>query len=116
MGARIDIPQGALAALCTRWQISELALFGSVLRADYGPESDIDLLVRFRPEARHTLLDLAEMEHELGIAFGRKADLVERSMIERSGNYIRRRAILGTAQTIYAARGSTCSTTYAQTS
>ena len=58
LGARIDIPQDALAALCTRWQISELALFGSVLRADYGPESDIDLLVRFRPEARRGTLSL----------------------------------------------------------
>ena len=58
------MPRDALAALCARWQVSELALFGSVLRPDYGPESDIDILVRFRPEARHTLLDLAELEIE----------------------------------------------------
>ena len=103
MKPRIAIPHQKLAALCARWQVSELALFGSVLRADFGPASDIDILVRFRPEASHTLLDLAEMEHELGIAFGRKADLVERTTVERSANYFRRRAILDTAQTIYAA-------------
>ena len=103
MEPRIDIPHEALAALFARWQVTELALFGSVLRSDFGSASDIDILVRFRPEASHTLLDLAEMEHEFGIAFGRKADLVERATVERSANYIRRRAILGTAETIYAA-------------
>ena len=81
----------------------KLALFGSVLRADFAPDSDIDMLVRFRPEARHTLLDLAEMERELGNALGRRTDLVERSAIERSANYIRRRSILGAAETIYVA-------------
>lgn len=103
MEPRIDIPHETLAALCARWQVTELALFGSVLRSDFGPASDIDILIRFRPEASHTLLDLAEMEHEFGIALGRKADLVERATVERSANYIRRRAILGTAETIYVA-------------
>ena len=103
MKPRIDIPHEALAALSARWQVAELALFGSFLRPDFGPASDIDILVRFRPEASHTLLDLAEMEHEFGIAFGRKADLVERATVERSSKYIGRRAILGTVKTIYAA-------------
>ena len=57
MEPQIDIPHEALAALCARWQVTELALFGSVLRPDSGPASDIDILVRFRPEASHTLLD-----------------------------------------------------------
>ena len=103
MKLQIDVPHERLEALCTRWQVAELALFGSALRADFAPDSDIDLLVRFRPEAKHTLLDLAEMEHELSDAFGRRTDLVERSAIERSPNYIRRRAILASAETIYAA-------------
>lgn len=103
MTVQIDIPHDRLEAFCTRWQVSELALFGSVLRDDFAPDSDVDMLVRFRPEARHTLLDLAEMERELGNALGRRTDLVERSAIERSANYIRRRAILGAAETIYVA-------------
>ena len=101
MTVQIAIPHERLEAFSTRWQVTELALFGSVLRADFAPDSD--MLVRFRPEARHTLLDLAEMERELGNALGRRTDLVERSAIERSANYIRRRAILGAAETIYVA-------------
>ena len=102
MTVQIDIPHDRFEAFCTRWQVTELALLGSVLRADFAPDS-IDMLVCFRPEARHTLLDLAEMERELGNALGRRTDLVERSAIERSANYIRRRAILGAAETIYVA-------------
>lgn len=103
--AKLDIqmPSEELAAFCERWQIAELALFGSVLRDDFGPESDIDLLVRFRPTATPTLLDLVRMEGELSRLLGRKADLVEYAAVEASRNYIRRRAILESARVIYVA-------------
>ena len=91
-----------LATFCKRWQIAELALFGSVLRDDFSPESDIDVLVRFRPTATPTLLDLVRMEDELTRLLGRKADLVEYAAVESSRNYIRRRAVLQSAETIYA--------------
>ena len=100
--ANIDLPRDEVAAFCRRWQIVELALFGSVLREDFGPGSDIDVLAQFDPRARHTLLDLAEMQDELSQAFGRRVDLVERAVVEASRNYLRRRAILGSAETIYA--------------
>ena len=102
MTARIAIPSDGIAAFCKRWQVVELALFGSVLRDDFGPESDIDVLVAFREGARHTLFDMVEMEEELKAIFGRDVDLTERAGIEQSRNHIRRKAILRSAETIYA--------------
>ena len=103
MTARIAIPAEEIAAFCERWQVTELALFGSVLRDDFGPESDIDVLVSFDPAARHTLFDMVRMEEELKALFGREVDLAERAGIETSRNYIRRKDILQSAETIYAA-------------
>lgn len=103
MTARIAIPSEELAAFCERWQITDLALFGSVLRDDFGPDSDIDVLVGFAREARHSLFDLVDMEQELKAIFGRDVDMVERADVERSENYIRRKAVLQSAETIYAA-------------
>ena len=102
MTARIAIPTEGIAAFCERWQVTELALFGSVLREDFGPDSDIDVLVSFDQAARHTLFDMVRMEEELKTLFGREVDLAERAGIEMSRNYIRRRAILQLAETIYA--------------
>ena len=111
MATHIAISQDLLAAFCARWRVTEVALFGSVLRDDFGPDSDVDVLVRFEPDARHTLLDLAEMENELTRTLGRKADLVARDAVEGSPNYIRRGAILRSAQTIYnRVTTPTCST------
>lgn len=101
MTARIAIPSDGIATFCERWQVTELALFGSVLRDDFGPESDIDVLVAFRDSARHTLFDMVEMEEELKTLFGRDVDLVSRRGIERSRNYLRRKAILESAETIH---------------
>ena len=103
MNARINTPPEKVATFCERWQIVELSLFGSVLRDDFGPESDVDVLVRFDPQARHTLFDLAQMQDELSALLDREVDLVERVAVERSPNYIRRKAILQSAETIYAA-------------
>jgi predicted nucleotidyltransferase len=80
-----------------------LALFGSVLRDDFRPDSDVDVLVTFAPEAHHGLFDLVDMEDELSVIFGRRVDLVERPGVERSENYIRRRSILRSAQPVYVA-------------
>ena len=103
MSPHIDIPRDEIAAFCKRWKVTELALFGSVLRDDFGPDSDVDVLVRFKEEARHTLFDLDRMEEELSRMLGRQVDLIERVGIEQSRNYIRRKAILGSAEVVYAA-------------
>ncbi len=83
--------------------IIEFGFFGSVLRDDFQPASDVDVLVSFAPEARWSLFDLVEMENELSQLLKREVDLVEREAVERSPNYIRRKNILQSAQVIYAA-------------
>ena len=101
MTAHIEIPREKIEKFCRRWQIKELSLFGSVLRDDFGPDSDVDVLVRFDPEARRTLFDLARMQEELQQILGRNVDLVSRRGIEMSRNYIRRSAILKSAEVVY---------------
>ncbi len=102
MNLPINLSTEKLDAFCKRWLIIELALFGSVLRDDFSPESDVDVLVRFESNARHTLLDMVQMEDELCSTLGRKVDLIERAAIEKSPNYLRRNSILQSAKTIYA--------------
>lgn len=103
MKTRIDIPSQQIADFCQRWMIIEFGLFGSVLRDDFQPASDVDVLVSFAPEARWSLFDLVEMENELSQLLKREVDLVEREAVERSPNYIRRKNILQSAQVVYAA-------------
>lgn len=101
--ARIEIPYEEIAAFCRKWRITELALFGSVLRDDFRTDSDVDVLVSFRPDVGWSLFDHARMLEELEALFGRPVDLVSRLEIERSKNWIRQRQILETAQTLYVA-------------
>lgn len=88
-----------IGRFCQKWQITELALFGSVLREDFGPESDVDALVTFRPGAPWTLWHLIEMRDELAALLGRPVDLVEKSALR---NPFRRREILATQRVVYA--------------
>lgn len=98
----LDIPHNEIADFCQRWQIVELSLFGSALRDDFHTDSDVDVLVTFAEDVRWTLFDHVTMQDELRDLFGRKVDLVSRSGIENSQNTLRKRAILDTAQTVYA--------------
>ena len=103
METRIMIPQEEVAAFCQRWRVVELALFGSVLRDDFGPDSDVDVLVRFESEQTPGLFGMVRMEQELSELLGRQVDVVTRGAVENSRNYIRRKAILNSAQVVYAA-------------
>ncbi|MDO8588759.1 MAG: nucleotidyltransferase domain-containing protein [Armatimonadota bacterium] len=103
MGARISIDSVRIAEFCGKWKITELALFGSVLREDFRPDSDVDMLVTFAPDAGHGLFDLLHMQEEITQILGRDVDLVSRAGVERSPNYIRRKAILSSAEVVYAA-------------
>ncbi len=103
MKLHISIDMHAIGAFCRKWHITEFAFFGSVLRDDFGPESDIDVLVTFSPDAPWSLLDHVTMQDELMELFGRPVDLVSRRGIERSKYYLRRRAILDSAEVVYAA-------------
>jgi predicted nucleotidyltransferase len=99
----IYIPKARIAKFCNKWKICEFSLFGSVLREDFRPDSDIDVLVTFNEDAKHTFFDLVHMENELKGIFGREVDIVSRRGIESSRNYIRRNAIINSAEAVYAA-------------
>ena len=86
--------QEALSDFCRRWKVTEFSLFGSVLRDDFGPESDIDVMLEFEPDAGWSLFDIGSMLNDLEQIFGRKVDLLERTGVEQMRNWIRRRAIL----------------------
>ena len=98
MGLRVAIDWGKLTTFCKAWKVSELAVFGSVLRDDFGPESDIDVLVEFEPGAGLDFFDLLAMTDELSEILGRHVDLVtKRSLRPRL-----RDVVLPTSQVLYA--------------
>ena len=100
----MKVPKVKIAQFCKRWNISELAIFGSALRADFRPESDVDVLVSFAPQAHITLFDMVHMQDELKSIFGREVDLISKRGLENSRNYLRRKNILDSAQVIHVAR------------
>jgi predicted nucleotidyltransferase len=103
MALQIQVPMEKIEAFCHKWKIHRMWLFGSVLRKDFNPESDVDVLVEFAPDAKWSLLDMAEAEQELSEIFRRPVDLVDRQGVEQSDNWIRRRHILENAEVFYVA-------------
>jgi hypothetical protein len=103
MSIQVQIEPARIATFCQKWKIIEFSLFGSVLRDDFRPDSDVDVLVSFAPEAKWSLFDVVHMEDELKELFGREVDLVIRKTIERSENYLRRKHILESVEPIYVA-------------
>jgi len=101
---KLDIEPAEIERFCQKWQVTELALFGSALRDDFRTNSDVGLSVSFAKDATWSLFDLVTMEDELSTLLGREVDLVERSALEHSENYIRRRHILASAEPFYVAR------------
>ena len=96
----IEVPREQIQAFCRRWKIREFALFGSVLRDDFHPDSDVDALVTFEPDADHSWSEWLSMEDELKAIFGREVDLVEKELIE---NPFIRRHVLNRHRIVYAA-------------
>src|SRR6266498_2714850 len=96
---KIPFPVAQIAAFCQKWKITELAVFGSVLRDDFRPDSDVDILVSFTDAADWSLYDWVDMQEELHGIIGRQVDLVEKKGLH---NPFRRHAILTTKQVIYA--------------
>jgi uncharacterized protein len=99
MSLPIALDRERIKDFCRRWKIAEFSLFGSVLREDFRPDSDVDVLVAFEPEIPWSLFDWMDMIEELKNIFGRQVDLVESSGLR---NPFRRQAILSTRQVIYA--------------
>lgn len=98
---RLNIKTAKLHEICHQWQITELALFGSVLREDFRSDSDIDVLVSFAENAKITFFDLDTIEEQLSQLFNRSVDVVTKKSIQKSHNWIRRQNILNHSQIIY---------------
>jgi len=98
----IKLPVAEIAQFCQKWNLTEFALFGSVLRDDFRPaSSDVDVMIQYRPEAVPSFYDLDLMEDDLKAILGRDVDVITRPSIESSTNYLRRHEILSSAQVIY---------------
>jgi uncharacterized protein len=98
----ITLPPDQIAELCRKYQVAELSVFGSLLRDDFGPESDIDFLVVFQNDDYGPWMSkLQGMEEDLGALLGREVELVPKESVLRSENWIRKNHILSTAQVIY---------------
>lgn len=96
----IRVDRERIAAFCRKWKVRELSLFGSVLREDFGPRSDVDVLVSFQPDSPWDYWLWPEMLDELEAGFGREVDL---TIEEGLKNPFRRQEILSTREVIHAA-------------
>lgn len=95
---KVIVPQDEIEELCRQYQVRELSLFGSVLRDDFGPESDVDLLVDFNPSAQVGFITLSRLQRELSAIFHRRVDLVPKRGLKPKI----RQSVLESAQVIYA--------------
>lgn len=95
-------PHADIEAFCRKWRITELSVFGSAARGELRPDSDLDALVSFEPDADWDLLDLLHVQDDLERIVGRRVDMVERCALESSENWIVRNEILGSAVPVYA--------------
>jgi predicted nucleotidyltransferase len=97
---KFRLPRKKIGEFCKRWSVMEFSVFGSVLRDDFRPDSDIDVLVSIDPNAQIGLFEIAQMQIELENIFKRSVDMIEKEGLR---NPHRRQEILSTAQVIYAA-------------
>jgi len=98
---KVDVPIDQVQAFCKKWKVRELSLFGSVLRDDFGPESDVDVLVSLEKDQKMTVESFLDMRQELSAMFGgREVDLVQKRLLK---NPFRRYDILTTREVVYAA-------------
>jgi predicted nucleotidyltransferase len=97
------INQKDFSEFCKKWNVKELAVFGSLLTDDFDAESDIDILVEFKDDSRLGFFEMADMQDELEKFLGKKVDLVSKKGIQISKNYLRRNAILDSVKVLYAA-------------
>ena len=100
MNPQVQLDRDALAEFCRKWRVRELSIFGSALRDDFGPDSDLDFLVSFEPEAPLDIEWLLDMKEELEARFGRPVDVVEKEALR---NPWRKYEILRTREVLYAA-------------
>src|SRR5437660_873531 len=97
----VSVNRTALAEICRKWGIGSVAIFGSALRKDFSPQSDIDLLIEYLPGVRHSLFEYGKMNKDFERVFGREVDLVHAEGIRASRNPVRREHILSSARLLY---------------
>jgi predicted nucleotidyltransferase len=95
---RLNVTEPAIIALCQQWKITELALFGSVLREDFRPDSDVDVLITFAPHHGWNLLDFVDLKADLESLFHREVDFLQKKELK---NPYRSREILRTHRVVY---------------
>ncbi len=100
----INLDSEAVRAFCRKWKIRELAVFGSILREDFRPDSDVDVVVDFEEDADWEIPDLEDIREELERILGRHVDMVTRDGLESSSNWLFRRIVLSSLETVYAPR------------
>ncbi len=96
----LNVTRETIAEFCRKWQIVELALFGSAARGELRDDSDIDVMVEFAPAARHSLYELVDIQDELAAIFGREVDVAEKGAIR---NPFRMQSISRDLTVLYAA-------------
>lgn len=96
-----NLPRTQIASFCEKYGVEEFSLFGSVLRGDFGPESDVDVMLQFKPGRGFSFENTPEIQDELQALFGRPVDVIEKGRIR---NPIRRRSIMSSYRVIYDAR------------
>ena len=101
---QVDLHSTAIRDFCRKWKIKELSVFGSVIRDDFGPGSDIDFMVDYEDEADWDLLDHFHMQDELALIVGREVDILDREGLESSENRFLKKEIFSTAERVYATR------------
>jgi|SRR5271170_5936870 len=97
---RIELPVKQIEAFCRKFGVQEFSLFGSVLRDDFGPDSDVDVMLKFLPGRGFTFENTPDIQDELKAMFGRPVDVIEKGRIR---NVFRRHAILNSYRVVYAA-------------
>lgn len=95
----LELPMDRIVELCREYHVKELSVFGSAARGDFRPESDVDFLVEFEPEARISLFDFCGLQAEFAKALRREVDLVSKRALKQHS----RPRILSEAQLLYAA-------------
>jgi predicted nucleotidyltransferase len=96
----IELPMEQIETFCRKYGVEELSLFGSVLRGDFGPGSDVDVMLKFQPGHGFTFENMPDIQDELAAIFGRPVDVIEKGRIR---NPLRRQAIMSSYQVVYAA-------------
>jgi len=95
------LPVQKISQFCKKWKIVEFSIFGSYLNEAFSADSDIDVLVKYAHDANWSLFDYMDMVEELKLIFGRNTDLVNKDVIQKSQNAIKRNAILASAEVVY---------------